>query len=998
MHQRQIGPLSRAVGQGGPMGKSNRSTISIFIFIAALAANASAQVLVRDIPAPSSSTTMITYDGTAFWTGDNNSNRLIKVSLTDGARLDTVLAPVNGSDGLAWSGNYLWTISGAASRQRIFKIDPVSGSLVDSLPDPAQSNAGGLSVQDQYFWVGRNFPANRFYRISQTDGAILDSMAAPGNQIRSLAYDNGMIWATSVNTGADVIYWIDATTGEVRWQFTLPAHATLPDRRLRGVCVVDGYLWIVAFAQNSNENRLMQYDVSNAVQPDIVLNTTPYDFGSTVVGTPLNWQLAGSNIGNSALILETMTFSNGESFLLLSPAEFPHVVSAGGSFTISIRFSPIGAGTWRDTLLVQSNDPDESLLSVPLQGLAYANEGNVSWSPASLDFGEVWIPNPTASSSRSLMVRNIGHGTLVLETAEITGGIYYRIDPIGLPLVLAPQDSTFIRVWFEPTQPGNFSGALTFRTNDPDQPDVTIMLNGSAAMANFNAGQTMWTFRDPSTDFDHGINAVTWIEDVNGDGAADVLLSSGSGLTACVSGASSGPADTLWTYNSRIDPNHAGAVYYERALASVQDLTGDGVQEVIIGTAGGSRSVYALSGQTGEELWMFDTRWWGSGGWVNDVEGFVDINGDFVPDILAAGGGDGSQSRVFALNGQSGVLLWESTPYQSFYAFTIIDDVTGDGVPEVVGGSTGYAVGLNGMTGGLLWQTSIGGSSPCFDLERMGNANPQTNNSEDVAVASAYRGVYVIDGLTGQQLWFVPFSGTTIYRLEVISDITGDDVSEIVIGTVSGRAICLDGAQGIELWNVIVDPTDPENVLALTTVPDITGDDVPDIVCGTLSNRLIVLSGWDGEQIFSTVGEGSFSAVDAVGILPDVDGSNAYEILMGNRDGWVDCVSGGTLQGSSAGSRPIVQEFMLHPAYPNPFNPSTTLSYSLGVATDVQLNIYDVTGRLVRELVNAHQSAGIHQIVWNGQDTSEQAVATGVYFVSLRALGFKQTQKLLLLK
>ncbi len=968
-----------------------------------LFASAYAQVLVRDIPAPSVNASSITFDGTNFWVGDNNSNRLIKVGMATGALLDTVLSPVSGSDGLSWDGQFLWTISGVSARRQIFKINPETGVLIDSIPDPAQSNAAGMSIEGQNFWVGKNFPQNnnKLYRIAQSNGAVLDSMNAPGFQIRGVAYDNGHVWTTASNPDADVVYWLNAATGAPEWQFELPEHSSLPDRRIRGVVVVDGFLWIVAYAQTTNMNRILQYDVSNAVQPDIDLVTTPYDFGEAVIGFPLTWELVGSNVGNAPLSLDELFFSFGGTYVVTSPTVFPHIVPGASSFTIAVSFDPQVSGTFNDTLFVVSNDPDEGQLAVPVTGIAFNDEGHISWSPATLGFGEVWVPNPTASSSRTLMVENLGHGELLLDAVEVTSGTQFRAEPLAFPYSLEPMGNVPVRVWFEPTETGHFDGILTIASNDPARPSVSIVLSGSAVQANFEDGESMWTYHDPSDNSDVGINGVTWIDDVNGDGAADVLLASGSGLTVCVNGASSGTADTFWTYNSRRDPTHSGPVYSDRALATMEDITGDGISDVLIGTAGNSRSVYALSGQTGEELWMFDTRFWGDGGWVYDVKGFDDINGDFVADVLASGGSDGGNSgprRVFALSGDDGELLWSGPAYDAFYSFAPIADVTGDGVDDIVGGTTSWVIGLNGATGAQRWQTSVSNGSPVFDIERMGNANPQTNTSEDVAVASAYLGVYVIDGLNGQQLWLEEFSGTFVYELTILPDISGDDVAEVVVGTVSGRVVCLDGAQGFEIWNQIADPTDPENVLSLTTVPDVTGDGIHDIVCGTLSNKLIVLSGWDGDGYISTFGSGASSAVDAVGILPDVDGSNAFEILMGNRNGWVECISGGTYIVSAMTPVVLPNEFVLNPAYPNPFNPNTTISYSLPTASEVKLTVYDVTGRFIRELVNDRQSAGHYQVNWQGDNSAGLPVTTGVYFVSLQTPVSHLTQKVLLMK
>ena len=88
----------------------------------------------------------------------------------------------------------------------------------------------------------------------------------------------------------------------------------------------------------------------------------------------------------------------------------------------------------------------------------------------------------------------------------------------------------------------------------------------------------------------------------------------------------------------------------------------------------------------------------------------------------------------------------------------------------------------------------------------------------------------------------------------------------------------------------------------------------------------------------------------------------------------------------------------LSPCYPNPFNPSTTIPFSLEKEEIVKLGIYDATGRLVRTLEDGAMPAGPHLAVWDGQDARGQSAATGVYFVRLVAGSFETTQKIVLLK
>lgn len=83
---------------------------------------------------------------------------------------------------------------------------------------------------------------------------------------------------------------------------------------------------------------------------------------------------------------------------------------------------------------------------------------------------------------------------------------------------------------------------------------------------------------------------------------------------------------------------------------------------------------------------------------------------------------------------------------------------------------------------------------------------------------------------------------------------------------------------------------------------------------------------------------------------------------------------------------------------PNPFNPVTTISYSLPAAQDMTLSIYDAQGRLVRTLVSGAGEPGPHEVAWDGRDNNGTAVGTGVYFYRLVSGTFAESKKMVLLK
>ena len=76
-------------------------------------------------------------------------------------------------------------------------------------------------------------------------------------------------------------------------------------------------------------------------------------------------------------------------------------------------------------------------------------------------------------------------------------------------------------------------------------------------------------------------------------------------------------------------------------------------------------------------------------------------------------------------------------------------------------------------------------------------------------------------------------------------------------------------------------------------------------------------------------------------------------------------------------------EFALYHAYPNPFNPSTTIEFEVPYSMDVVLNVYDISGRLVKTLVNDIYYPGLYSVIWDGTDEFGISVANGLYIYKL---------------
>jgi len=90
---------------------------------------------------------------------------------------------------------------------------------------------------------------------------------------------------------------------------------------------------------------------------------------------------------------------------------------------------------------------------------------------------------------------------------------------------------------------------------------------------------------------------------------------------------------------------------------------------------------------------------------------------------------------------------------------------------------------------------------------------------------------------------------------------------------------------------------------------------------------------------------------------------------------------------------PAVSDFHLYENYPNPFNPSTSIRFSLPVASQVSLKIYNISGQVMTTLVDQQLSQGNHKFQWQAIN-----MPSGIYFYTLKSGSFMQTKRMLLLK
>jgi hypothetical protein len=151
-------------------------------------------------------------------------------------------------------------------------------------------------------------------------------------------------------------------------------------------------------------------------------------------------------------------------------------------------------------------------------------------------------------------------------------------------------------------------------------------------------------------------------------------------------------------------------------------------------------------------------------------------------------------------------------------------------------------------------------------------------------------------------------------------------------------------------------------------------------------------------NVYRADGDGSMIRIDTIGmggtdfVYTDrvAPGTYSYQIGVVDADGeFMSQVANVTV---SAFAVAIDQNI------PNPFNPATTIRYTMAERSNVTINVYDASGRLVRTLVDGARDAGAHDVMWDGRDNNNSPVTSGVYFYRLTTGTHSESKKMVLLK
>lgn len=885
------------------------------------------------------------------------------------------------ASGLAWDGTYIYYGIYGSNGNMVYKFNPANGTS-NLLCTAAFDDAYGMTYKGPNL-VTIQQPTSSAqpamaHEFSMT-GAQISTLNLPNHYMSGIAWDNGNWWVCTYYPDPGTVYHLDGTGGVIS-QFTPPAAqpwdickqgndlwiadynanmlykvsssgTLLESHASQGIkpsgVVFDGtYLWYCD-GQLSTNSTLYKVDLSGIGTPAINIPTTNYSYGTVTIGSSATWNCQVQNTGTAPLIISSVQIPAGTG--VTTSFSTPYTISAGGSAVIPFVYSPTNSNLLNTQVYVNSNDPIHPQMTLTLTGTPMFAGPHLNLGTNTHDYGE---RRSGAYSRWKLQISNTGNQNLAITNLDMTDPAFIVDNSVSLPINLSPQQTDFIGIWFHPDAGGVFDGQMMIHSNDPQQPVLTVNLQGVGIDTVYPQGAPLWTYLINASTFDNSPKAIGPIDDITGDGVNDLIICSEDNYVRCFNGNASVSGDVMW--ETLI---YSGNIYHQNAMTTIEDINNDGYADVIVGTTGGDRSIIALSGKTGAQLWKKPTTTIGGGGWVYQVFVKYDYNNDGVQDVLACAGNDGGNTgpkRVYCLNGLTGVSIWEAPLDGAMFSVIGVEDFTGDGKPDVVAGGTtgnetaGRVYGINGLDGSVKW-TSVPVGTSTWALMQLNDVTG--DGIKDIASGDFAGKVYIHNAVSGFKEKVITIPNSLILRFENMGDVNQDGNDDILVAHSGTNGIVLSGLDLSTIWLTSL----ADKSWNVANAGDVDWDGINDAGIGTLyqNNFVYFLNGTNGSMLSSSP---SNTPIDALGSISDIVGDNSRELVAGGRNGAVVCISGGydPSVGIEEPSKIVEQGLSV---YPNPCEQGFTLSFVQFKGETIIIELIDLNGKIVySETLNSQLS------------------------------------------
>ena len=736
----------------------------------------------------------IAYDNGNFWVPRYypDPGHLYKVDAT-GVILDDFAAPDNQPWDVCLENSNLWVADYWGDT--LYKIDATTGAVLESHPSVGVDPAG-VVWDGQYLWYcdnGEGFNQDILYKVSlQGGGTPQIDIPVNSHDFGVLSIGQSATWYMTVQNLGDAALEISAVTFSPPDDLSCPAGfpVIIP---VGGTAQLPMVYTPAVFGPLDATGTVSSNDPVNpdegitltgqGVYPDATIDILDavHDYGAVRVNAHTRWFMEISNHGNQVLTIGDILIDDGR-FYLDAGITLPINLDPLASVQIGVWFSPPSAAPYVATLDVYSNDPVQNPAVVSLAG-----SGVKTGYPMGATLWSYLIDTGFDNSPKAMAAIPDVSGDGVADVIVCSEDSFIRC-------FNGNADGTGDVLWEHEIFAGSVYAANGIQVRDDiDDDGYHDVVVGSAwggrliRAISGRTGQTIWTHDTHEYGNGGWVYQVDCSYDYNGDGSVDVLAATGDDSTDtgpkrvyCLNGLSGVP---IW------ERPLGGPVF---AVVGVEDFTGDGQPDAVAGASNEAESqgrAVGIDGASGSEAWTFVVA--GSSVWA--VAQINDITADGVSDVIV---GDFGTGQIHGLDATTGSQAYFGGGFGTLTRFERLDDVNGDGHVDVVPAHfSTFARVISGQSGDPVWTTPL--VDKPASVARIADVSGDGINDLVVGTLFATNYTYFLDGADGSVMQSANY-GTPVDAITAIPDVAGDGSWEMVVGGRNGLVSCFSGGLAVQ--------------------------------------------------------------------------------------------------------------------------------------------------------------------------------------------------------
>ncbi|WP_337873178.1 choice-of-anchor D domain-containing protein [Ignavibacterium sp.] len=680
--------------------------------------------------------------------------------------------------------------------------------------------------------------------------------------------------------------------------------------------------------------------------PQLTLSPPSLNFGPVAVGSSSAAQtVTVSNTGTANLTISNISSDNAQ--FTFTSAALPIVLSAGGSTTVNVVFSPTSLGNQSGNIIF-THDAPGSPTSLPVQGIGADAGPTFSVSPASVNFGNVSVGNTV---TQNVTVSNNGlSNPLVISSAAASPGVF-TVSPTSA--TIPPLGSQVFTVSFTPTAGGVANGTLTFTHNAPGSPnDVSLTGNGVAVFGLIFANDTVYNLEDSS------YTEIMQLKSLSAKAQALqfrllVNKSAGDNIFLTFQSIEKGTdvSDPSWVlqYNVFRGPLTSNGASVDSIYVLLYNLNQNG----------------GLNPGDYNDLFKVKYR-------VADLPALLDTSKSTFKITNA----EASTYQGFPIDitpSRNTLTVLATNRVRSY------GDVNGDGFIDILDliDVVDHIVGRDSLDAQEFVRADI---APWT----IGAPDPSPDGFVNVQDLAVIQNII----LTGFYPSGVQVNNKPTAQQDYLAKSNGDEEAKVILYlTTKGIAMHLDAKVAIRGAQIHFGQL-PDNPGNINIDSELGGGyyfhqvDLLRVLMYDQAGQKYIEAGRNylGNIPFS-IQRPQDITIDKL-ILVSLDKRKLTNIK-------VEIIYG---------DAPLPYDYELFQNYPNPFNPSTSVMFTVPKNGLVTIKVYDMLGQEVTTLVNEIVDRGVYNVIWNGKNEQGAYVSSGNYIYRMVAGDFVKSRKMMLIK